>query len=238
MTDHSNPSLFFPDVEKAEADGLLAVGGELSIERLLLAYSSGIFPWYEDSYPILWWSPDPRMILFPKDIRISHSLKSRIKKHAYEVRIDTAFDRVIRYCATSGDRKEEGTWITNEMIAAYEELHAHGYAHSFETWLEGELIGGFYGVSLGRAFFGESMFYLEPDASKVALVYLAALMNELGFAFIDVQQETDHLKSMGAISIPRAVFIKLLKVALQAETIKGKWTNFGGRNELLLNFAS
>jgi leucyl/phenylalanyl-tRNA---protein transferase len=226
----------FPDVEEANEEGLLAMGGDLSTARLLLAYSNGIFPWYHEPYPVLWWSPDPRMILYPKDIRITNSLRQRLRKTPYELKVDTDFDSVIRRCAASGDRKREGTWITSEMIEAYEELHNEGYAHSFETWLDGRLIGGLYGVSLGRAFFGESMFYLEPDASKVALVFLAALLNELGFKFIDVQQETDHLKSMGAISIPRSEFIKLLKVALQAETIKGKWTNFGGRNELLLNF--
>jgi leucyl/phenylalanyl-tRNA---protein transferase len=238
MNGPNNPALYFPDVEEAGPDGLLAIGGDLSIDRLLLAYSSGIFPWYEDSYPILWWSPDPRMILFPKDIRISHSLKSRIKKHAYEVRIDTAFERVIRYCANSGVRKKEGTWITNEMIAAYEKLHDHGYAHSFETWLGGKLVGGLYGVSLGRAFFGESMFFLEPDASKIALVYLAALLKEQKFDFIDVQQETPHLKSMGAITIPRPRFMNMLRLSMQSETIKGKWTKFGNRNELLKNVLS
>lgn len=228
----------FPDVEEANEEGLLAIGGDLSATRLLLAYSSGIFPWYQDPYPVLWWSPDPRMILYPKDIRITNSLRQRLKKTPYEIKIDTAFDAVIRHCATSGDRKREGTWITSEMIEAYGQLHNEGYAHSFETWLDGRLIGGLYGVSLGQAFFGESMFYLEPDASKVALVYLAAILDELGFAFIDVQQETHHLKSMGAISIPRTEFINMLKVALQAETIKKKWTNFDGHNELLLKFPS
>lgn len=238
MPDNILPINNFPDVEEANEEGLLAMGGDLSAARLLLAYSSGIFPWYQDPYPVLWWSPDPRMILYPKDIRITNSLRQRLKKIPYEIKVDTAFDSVIRRCATSGDRKREGTWITSEMIEAYGRLHNEGYAHSFETWRDGRLIGGLYGVSLGHAFIGESMFYLEPDASKVALVYLAALLDKLGFAFIDVQQETDHLKSMGAISIPRTEFIKLLKVALQAETIKGKWTNFGGRNELFLNFSS
>lgn len=228
----------FPDVEQANEEGLLAVGGVLSTERLLMAYSRGIFPWYHEPYPVLWWSPDPRMILIPKDIRISKSLRRRISKFPFKITIDTAFDNVIRSCAMSVDRDKEGTWITNDMINAYEKLHDEGYAHSFETWLNGKLVGGLYGVSLGRAFFGESMFHIESDASKIALVYLSALLHELNFKFIDVQQETSHLKRMGAILVPRIEFMKMLRNALQNKTIIGKWTNFGNRSKLLLNFPS
>ncbi|HHN48038.1 MAG TPA: leucyl/phenylalanyl-tRNA--protein transferase [Bacteroidales bacterium] len=225
--------LYFPDVEKADASGLLAIGGDLSVKRLLLAYSSGLFPWYEGGYPILWWSPDPRMVLFPDRIKISKSLQQRIKKQDFEIRVDTSFSQVIRLCATSGGRFKVGTWITPEMVEAYIKLHREGYAHSFETWHKGKLVGGLYGISLGRAFFGESMFYLEPDASKIALVYLAGLMRELKFEFIDVQQETQHLKSMGATLLSRRVFMILLKKALDHETITGKWTKFGDQNNSL-----
>jgi leucyl/phenylalanyl-tRNA---protein transferase len=234
LTNH----LSFPDVEESGADGLVAIGGNLSTERLLLAYSKGIFPWYEDPYPVLWWSPDPRMVLFPDQIKTTKSLRQRLKRNDYEIRIDTAFSYVINQCAASGDRLRAGTWITTDMAEAYTKLHHAGYAHSFETWQRGKLVGGLYGLSLGSAFFGESMFHTEPDTSKIALAYLAALMIGLKFDFIDVQQETLHLKSMGASVISRKNFMKLLKNALDCETMKGKWTKFGNRNDLLKNLPS
>jgi leucyl/phenylalanyl-tRNA---protein transferase len=217
----------FADVTEANEEGLLAIGGDLSSERLLTAYAKGIFPWYEEPYPVLWWSPDPRMVLFPEDIVISHSLRQRLRKAILEVRIDTAFDEVIKHCAENGQRSDSGTWITKPMIRAYIKLHNEGYAHSVETWIDTELVGGLYGVSLGRAFFGESMFHQKTDASKVALVFLCRLMKHLNFHFIDVQQETTHLKSMGAKSLARTEFLELLDKALMFETIKGKWTKFG-----------
>ncbi|MBE0662007.1 MAG: leucyl/phenylalanyl-tRNA--protein transferase [Bacteroidales bacterium] len=227
MPQFLSSSIAFTDVTEADEDGLLAIGGDLSSERLLLAYAKGIFPWYEEPYPVLWWSPDPRMILFPEDIIISHSLRQRLNKKKFEVRIDTAFEEVIKRCAENGHRSDMGTWITPEMIEAYSELHFKGYAHSFETWNDNELVGGLYGVSLGRAFFGESMFHQKTDASKIALVFLTRLMKQLNFHFIDVQQETSHLKSMGAKSLARAKFLDLLNQALKFETIRGKWTKFG-----------
>lgn len=230
--------LNFPNAEEADENGLVAVGGDLSTERLLLAYANGIFPWYELPYPVLWWSPDPRMVLFPEKIKISDSLRRRLKKQSCELRIDTAFGEVIHQCASSGGRSRQGTWITPEMIEAYMLLHKMGYAHSFEIWSNGTLSGGLYGVSLGKAFFGESMFHLEPDASKIALVYLAHLMQHLKFHFIDVQQETSHMQSMGAVVIPRKDFLRSLENALNYNTIKGKWTKFGCGNELLKNIMS
>lgn len=221
--------LAFPDPREADPDGLIAIGGDLSPERLILAYSNGIFPWYEANSPILWWSPDPRMVLIPEEIRISHSMKQRIRKSDFEIRIDTAFEAVIQNCAMINGRDDDGTWITNDMIEAYCKLHELGLAHSVETWKSGQLAGGLYGVSLGLAFFGESMFYRETDASKVALVYLARMLAQMGFKMIDVQQETEHLKSMGARSVPRNEFLDLLKEAMRFETLQGNWTKFGLR---------
>ena len=229
------PCMDFPEATEANKNGLVAIGGDLSAGRLLTAYSKGIFPWYEDPYPVLWWSPDPRMVLYPENIKVSDSLRRRIRNGSCEIRIDTVFEQVIRRCATVSDRSTEGSWITPAMTDAYINLHEKGYAHSFETWNNGVLAGGLYGVSLGKAFFGESMFFLQPDASKIALIYLCRLMQHLGFHFIDVQQETTHLKSMGAIAIPRKNFLEILKNALQFETIQRKWTTFGCQNKFLNN---
>ena len=168
----SRRRLEFPDLDEADESGLLAIGGDLSIERLKLAYSKGIFPWYEDGMPILWWSPDPRMVLFPAKMIISHSLRQSIKKQQFTITIDHAFEKVIRNCAKTPRKGEDGTWITTEMQNAYIRLHEAGYAHSAEAWLEGELVGGLYGVALGKAFFGESMFHHVTNASKVALFQL------------------------------------------------------------------
>jgi leucyl/phenylalanyl-tRNA--protein transferase len=202
--------LIFPHPSLADPSGLLAVGGDLSPERLLLAYANGIFPWYSDPDPILWWSPDPRLVLFPGELRISRSLKRTIKKRVFTVTMDGAFGEVIRAC---GFTREE-TWITREMIEAYEALHQRGFAHSVETFFEGRLVGGLYGVVLGRAFFGESMFSLMSDASKVALVHLVDHLSRRGFDFIDCQTPTDHLQSLGAREIPRQDFLELLKASL------------------------
>jgi leucyl/phenylalanyl-tRNA--protein transferase len=202
--------LIFPHPSHADPGGLLAFGGDLSTRRLLLAYAHGIFPWYSDPSPILWWSPDPRLVLFPNEFKTSRSLRRVIKKDVFTVSMDQAFGDVIRACAQA----REETWITAEMIDAYEDLHQRGYAHSFETWHSGRLVGGLYGVALGRAFFGESMFSSMSDASKVALVQLVQFVIDRGFEFIDCQTTTQHLKSFGAREIPRQEFLDRLRGAL------------------------
>ena len=202
--------LIFPDPEEAEPEGLLAVGGDLSPERLLLAYSMGIFPWYADEDPILWWSPDPRLILEPESLKISKSLKRIICKKQFSITMDHDFKTVINKCATT-KRKEDGTWIVNDMINAYIELHHKGFAHSVEVWEKEKLVGGLYGVSIGKIFFGESMFSKTNNASKIALVYLVKTLSEWGFSCIDCQIKTEHLISMGAREISRHDFLNLLK---------------------------
>jgi leucyl/phenylalanyl-tRNA--protein transferase len=207
--------LVFPNPKYADSGGLLAVGGDLSPERLLLAYEKGIFPWYSDDTPVLWWSPDPRLVLFPDELKVSHSLKRVIRKKTFAVTVDRAFREVIEACAQVRSSSGEGTWITREMIAAYVRLHELGFAHSIESWQAGELAGGLYGVSLGLAFFGESMFIRKTDASKVALVSLVELLRSLGFHFIDCQTTTAHLMRFGAREIPRAEFLARLAKALE-----------------------
>ena len=202
-------ALIFPHPSLADPGGLLAIGGDLSTRRLLLAYAHGIFPWYSDPSPILWWSPDPRMVLFPDEFKISHSLRRVLRKHVFTVTIDEAFGDVIRACA----RTRMQTWITDEMIDAYTCLYELGYAHSFETWQAGRLVGGLYGVALGRAFFGESMFSTMSDASKVALVRLVQFAINAGVEFIDCQTTTEHLKRLGAREVPRPEFLDRLRRA-------------------------
>jgi leucyl/phenylalanyl-tRNA--protein transferase len=215
--------LIFPPPDLAEENGLLAVGGDLSLKRLLLAYSLGIFPWFSEDSPILWWSPDPRLVLFPDDLKVSRSLRQSIKKGKFSITMDRAFDTVIRNCARGKRGKEKGTWITTEMIHAYTALHRSGYAHSVEAWSENRLAGGLYGISLGSAFFGESMFAEQSDASKVAFVSLVNQLSEWEFSLIDCQVTTRHLKSFGAREITRSEFMKALKEALLVPTKKGKW---------------
>ena len=215
--------IVFPDPNLAEKDGLLAVGGDLSQERLITAYANGIFPWYSEGDPVLWWSPDPRMVLFPDDFKVSKSLKQSLRNRNYEVRFDSDFKSVIDLCAKVPRGEGNGTWITDEMKKAYTNLHRAGFAHSVETYHNGKLAGGLYGISLGRAFFGESMFHIERDASKVALYHLVGKAKEWDFRFIDAQMETDHLKSLGAVSIPRKDFIILLKEAIKWPSQRGKW---------------
>lgn len=203
--------LEFPPPEQAldEPNGLLAAGGDLSPARLLAAYRQGIFPWYEEGQPILWWAPDPRIILIPEDIHVSRSLRKILRRDEFEVSADRCFDQVMQACA--GPRRDsDGTWITPEMAEAYNTLHQLGYAHSIEVWKNGRLVGGLYGVAIGRAFFGESMFSRASNASKVALVYLARQLSEWKFGLIDCQVETEHLRSMGATDVNRAVFQGLL----------------------------
>lgn len=215
--------LIFPPPHLAEKDGLLAVGGDLSKTRLLLAYSMGIFPWYSEGDPILWWSPDPRLILLPEELRISRSLRQTIRKGIFNITFDTDFESVIRNCATVHHKEDGGTWITGEMIDAYINLHKAGYAHSVESRFEGELVGGLYGVALGSVFFGESMFTKKSDASKAAFVTLVQQLIKWNFGLIDCQITTSHLKSFGAQEIPRQNFMKMLKSALKASTRQGKW---------------
>ncbi|MBK7212776.1 MAG: leucyl/phenylalanyl-tRNA--protein transferase [Bacteroidales bacterium] len=220
----SRKEMVFPDPDEADESGLLAVGGDLSIERLKLAYSQGIFPWYEDGMPILWWSPDPRMILFPSKMIISHSLKQTVKKHKFTVTFDKAFSKVIEECSFTPRKDQDGTWITREMKHAYQKLHEAGFAHSVEAWLDGELVGGLYGVSMGRAFFGESMFHKETNASKVALVHLVEKLIEWEYDIIDAQVYTNHLESLGGELIPRNQYLKFLVKALEKQGIDGLWT--------------
>jgi len=215
--------LSFPDPVHGNKDGLLAVGGDLSPERLLLAYSQGIFPWFNDDSPIMWWSPDPRMILIPAEFSISKSLSQSMRNKHYEVLFDNDFKAVINSCSTSQRKRETGTWITPEMISAYSNLHDLGYAHSVETYQHGKLVGGLYGISLGKAFFGESMFHTGRDASKVALAHLVNRLIEWDFHFIDAQQQTEHLSSLGARPVRRKQFLKMLGDAINFITVKGKW---------------
>jgi leucyl/phenylalanyl-tRNA--protein transferase len=202
------PSDPFPPVEQAldEPDGLLAAGGSLTTKRLLDAYRQGIFPWFNEGDPILWWSPNPRAVLRPSRIHVSHSLKKRLKKQAYWITIDRAFARVLEGCAAPR-ADETGTWLSTPMRRAYSALHAAGVAHSIEVWMDGELSGGMYGVAIGRVFFGESMFARRTDASKIAMVGLAAQLDRWGFPLIDCQLETEHLVSLGAEAMPRPQFI-------------------------------
>jgi len=200
-----------PDRALTEPDGLLAAGGNLSPRRLLRAYRLGIFPWYSAGQPILWWSPDPRLVLFPESVNISRSLRKTLKKGGFALTSDTAFPAVIAACAAPRGRQDAGTWITPEMDRAYCRLHRLGHAHSIETWYGGELAGGLYGVAVGQVFFGESMFSARNDASKLALAALAAQLRRWAFALIDCQVRTEHLARMGAVDIPRATFLQLLE---------------------------
>ncbi|MBN1117646.1 MAG: leucyl/phenylalanyl-tRNA--protein transferase [Bacteroidales bacterium] len=213
----------FPDPNTADDDGLVAVGGELTSDFLISAYMQGIFPWFSEEQPYLWWSPNPRMVLFPSEFKVSKSLRQLINSGKYELRIDTAFKEVITQCSKVPRPGQDGTWITDEMIEAYSELHKIGITHSFETWFEDRLAGGLYGISIGKVFFGESMFFKERDASKFALYYLVQFCCENNFEFIDVQQSTAHLRSLGAKEMPRTEFLKILHNSVNKETIQGKW---------------
>ncbi len=198
----------FPPLSAAlkEPNGLLAVGGDLSPRRLIAAYARGAFPWYATGEPVLWWSPDPRMVLFPQELRVSRSLEKRLRQRDYEVRFDSAFRAVIEACAQTPRPGQDGTWIVPEMVEAYCRLHALGHAHSVETWMDGRLAGGLYGVAIGRMFYGESMFHHVADASKIALVHLVRDLAGHGFGMIDCQMRTAHLARFGAREIPRAEF--------------------------------
>jgi leucyl/phenylalanyl-tRNA--protein transferase len=215
--------LVFPPPRLAAADGLLAVGGDLSGERLLLAYRMGIFPWYSEGEPILWWSPDPRLVLYPREFRIPRSLAKVIRRGDFTVSMDHVFQDVIGECARVRRESGEGTWIVPEMLEAYCGLYRAGFAHSVEVWREGRLAGGLYGVALGRSFFGESMFTRVTNASKVALVALVTFLRAEGFGLIDCQVTTGHLQRMGAREIPRSFYLEELQHHLQAPSRTGKW---------------
>ncbi len=209
----SSENIFFPDVSFARHDGLLAVGGDLSTERLLEAYRNGIFPWYDDNQPILWWSPDPRMVMFPKKLKVSKSLRKIINSKQFEVTFNESFSEVIRHCAAVKRKDQGGTWITDDMIEAYQTLHDMGVAKSVEVWSQGNLVGGLYGIDLAdeRIFCGESMFSLESNASKVALYHLVQKLLGKEYRLIDCQMYTPHLQSLGAEEMPRNEFISILK---------------------------
>jgi leucyl/phenylalanyl-tRNA--protein transferase len=221
----------FPPVERAlrNPNGLLAAGGELSVERLLSAYRQGIFPWFSGDEPILWWSPDPRMVLYCRELKVSRSLAKSARNRGYEVRVDTAFEAVLEGCA--GPRADgPSTWLGEEMRAAYTRLHRAGRAHSFETWRGGELVGGLYGVALGRMFYGESMFARATDASKVALVALVAELGRRGFPLIDCQVRTPLLASLGAREIPRRSFLRELAGLVHYDAPSAQWTGVAKTN--------
>lgn len=215
-------ALVFPPPDHAE-EGLVAVGGDLSPERLLLAYRSGIFPWYDENLPILWHSPDPRCVIRVENIHVGRTLRKTIARGTYAVRYDTAFREVIRACKQAPRVGQDGTWITDDMERAYVKLHEMGYAHSVESWMGDELAGGLYGVSLGHVFFGESMFARHADASKVALVHLAGRLARWGFHVIDAQVPTPHTVAMGAEEWPRKKFLEVLRKELAYPTRKGSW---------------
>ena len=221
--DQVKAALPFPDPRAADAEtGLVAIGGDLLPERLLSAYAHGIFPWYSED-PILWFSPDPRMVLRLTEVEINRSLRKNLRRRRFEVRLDTAFGEVIRACAAAPRHDQDGTWITDDMVAGYEALHERGFAHSVESWLDGELVGGMYGVSLGAAFFGESMYAEKSDASKVAFVHLVRQLERWNFQFLDCQVHTEHSERLGATEWTRDEFLLALERALGADTRRGKW---------------
>jgi leucyl/phenylalanyl-tRNA---protein transferase len=223
LSERDSPEAF-PQVDRAlrEPDGLLAAGGDLSPQRLLAAYRRGIFPWYSRGQPILWWCPDPRAVLFPERLKVSRSLAKTIRNRGFLTRVDTAFREVIRACGSS-ELRPGGTWLSAEMRAAYVKLHRLGYAHSVETWLDGQLVGGLYGVALGRVFFGESMFSTERDASKVALHRLCTELTSRSIEMIDCQMATPHLMTLGAQLVPRGQFIELLRGCVEDPGDPGRW---------------
>ena len=215
----------FPPLELAlrEPNGLLCAGGDLTPQRLVMAYLKGIFPWYSPGEPILWWSPDPRMVLFPAEFKLSRSLRKTLRKANYRVRLDTRFKAIIEACARTSRKDQAGTWITPEIQAAYVKLHELGYAHSVETWLDDRLVGGLYGIAIGKMFYGESMFAHATDASKIALAHLVRFLADNGFGLIDCQMNTTHLASLGARDIPRSEFTGHLRRLTAIPPLCGRW---------------
>ncbi len=215
----------FPPLEQAlgEPNGLLCAGGDLAPQRIIQAYRQGIFPWYSAGEPILWWSPDPRMVLAPSEFKISRSLRKTLRNGHYQIRLDSDFKAVIRACARAPRKGQQGTWITREMQDAYAELFALGYAHSVETWVDDTLVGGLYGLAIGKMFYGESMFANVIDASKIALAHLTRFLDEQGFGMIDCQMNTSHLASLGAREIPRSAFSERLHELIAMPPLSGRW---------------
>jgi len=220
----NDTSMIFPDVELAftEPNGLLAIGGDLSPQRLINAYRKGIFPWFNDDQPILWWSPDPRMVLYPEEIKLSRSLKKALRKNLFQFSYDREFNKVVFSCSQPRPKQPE-TWITEEMKQAYHILHQQGFAHSFETWLDGELVGGLYGVTIGKVFFGESMFSTVNNASKVAFALSIEYLKNWGYELIDCQVESEHLASFGAKNISRQEFSQQLEILTQQQLSLNAW---------------
>lgn len=216
---HIGADCAFPPISTAlkEPNGLLAIGGDLSAERLLAAYRQGIFPWFSDDEPIMWWSPSPRMVLLPAELKIARSLKKTLNKQSFEIRFNTAFESVMHACSQASRPEQDSTWITESMIQAYCKLHALGYAHSAEAWQAGELVGGCYGIKIGQIFFGESMFHRVNDASKVAFVHLVQHLQDQGVSMIDCQMNTAHLARFGAKEIDRTLFEQLLRDGIKAD---------------------
>ncbi len=215
--------LFFPPVDEALPEGLLAIGGDLSVPRLLLAYEQGIFPWYSHNDPIMWWSPDPRCVLFHRKLKVSKSMRNVLNRGNYEICFDQRFEEVITACAEIERKGEDGTWITEEIKKSYTELHKMGIAHSVEVMMDGALVGGLYGVSIGGMFFGESMFSKRSNTSKIAFIHLSRTLEKHGFLAIDCQVMNSHLASLGAMNVLRKDFLSLLHEALKMPTLKGNW---------------
>ena len=218
------PGQDFPPIDTAliEPDGLLAAGGCLSSQRILNAYRQGIFPWFNPEEPILWWSPNPRLILFPEKIKVSRSLKKTLRKNELQITFDQAFSQVMQYCATPR-KLDAGTWISEDMLVAYNELHQQGFAHSFEAWFEGNLVGGLYGISIGKVFFGESMFHRKTDASKIVFYHMVQQLSAWGFQLIDCQVHSNHLSSLGAEEIDRNFFSILLNKYCSIPPVNQAW---------------
>ncbi|MFN7119058.1 MAG: leucyl/phenylalanyl-tRNA--protein transferase [Saprospiraceae bacterium] len=222
----SEEEIAFPHPEMADHNGILAVGGDLSPERLLAAYTWGIFPWFNEDEPIIWWSPDPRFVLFPDELKVSKSMRPYFNQKKFTVTLDTQFEAVMRACQKQRRKGQfGGTWITEDMVAAYVRLHELGYAHSVEVWKAEELVGGLYGIALGKVFFGESMFARESNASKFGFITIVKKLREFGFQLIDCQQETNHLGSLGARAIDRKEFLAILQKNQSAETLVGSWVD-------------
>lgn len=217
----------FPDPRKADSEGIVAIGGDLSIQTLIAAYRQGIFPWYNEHQPILWWCPDPRFVLYPDDLKVSKSMRPYFNQKKYDITFDTAFEHVMTTCGEVQRKDQpEGTWITKDMIQGYVDLHHAGYAHSVEVWESNELVGGLYGVGIGKIFYGESMFTLRPNASKMGFIQLVRILKKRGYELIDCQQETRHLASLGATSIPRTTFLDQLELLVNHPTDRGLWTDW------------
>jgi len=219
----SKYSSAFPDPRLASDEGLLAYGGDLSSHRLLFAYKKGIFPWYSKEDPILWWSPNPRLLLYPDKFKVRKSFRRVLRSGKFTVRFDTQFDAVIRHCASVYREGQESSWIVDEIIEAYTRLHEEGFAHSVEVFKDEKLVGGLYGIAFGRAFFGESMFSLVPDASKVAFKALSDVLGSRGYDFIDCQMKTDHMVRLGAQVVQRDIFLDALEESIHKETDLGSW---------------